>query len=184
MLILESNDPEFDDYRHRFESIEKATEKLLKDSKAYTDAVTNLFTNAVDFGAHFATVFHPLGGEYGLESKHPDAEHTIANVDGYAASLEDLKSAVVPELELIESRVVGPIKEFQGILKAIRKSITKRDHKVRVYLGSNKSWDVRNKECWWTGSCVSTRIWRWMCCVGRHDLGRINFNDINTLFSW
>ena len=69
-----------------------------------------------------------------MESKHPEAEHTIANVDGYAATLEDLKSSVVPELELIESRIVGPIKEFQGILKAIRKSITKREHKVRATL--------------------------------------------------
>lgn len=101
MIALESSDPEFDDYARRFESIEKATEKLLKDSKAYTDSVTNLFTNAVDFGTHFATVFHPLGSEYGLESRHPDAEHTIANVDGYSAALEDLKSSVVPELELI-----------------------------------------------------------------------------------
>ena len=91
-----------------------------------------MFTNAVDFGAHFATIFHPFGSEYGLESKHPDAAHTIANVDGYAAALEDLKASVVPELELIESRIVGPIKEFQGILKAIRKSITKREHKVRT----------------------------------------------------
>ena len=77
-------------------------------------------------------MFHPFGSEYGLESKHPDAEHTITNVDGYAASLEEMKSSVVPELELIESRIVGPIKEFQGILKAIRKSITKRQHKVRA----------------------------------------------------
>ena len=45
-----------------------------------------------------------------------------------------MKSSVVPELELIESRIVGPIKEFQGILKAIRKSITKRGHKVRARL--------------------------------------------------
>ncbi|KAM5542259.1 hypothetical protein V8D89_004132 [Ganoderma adspersum] len=47
----------------RFESLEKATEKLIKDSKAYTDAVTNLFTNAVDFGQHFATVCHPFGAD-------------------------------------------------------------------------------------------------------------------------
>lgn len=53
-------------------------------------------------------------------------------MDGYASSLEEMKSSVVPELELIDSRIVGPIKEFQGILKAIRKSITKREHKVRV----------------------------------------------------
>ena len=129
-LTLESSDPEFDDYSRRFESIEKATEKLLKDSKAYSEAVTNLFTNAVDYGQHFATIFKPLGGEYGLESKHPEAEHTLVHSEGYAAALEDLKSSVIPELELIESRIVGPIKEFQGILKAIRKSITKREHKV------------------------------------------------------
>ncbi|PIL29942.1 transporter [Ganoderma sinense ZZ0214-1] len=138
-MSKQSTDPEFDDYARRFESIEKATEKLIKDSKAYTDAVTSLFSNAVDFGQHFATVFHPFGSEYGLESKHPDAEHTIANVDGYTASLEEMKSSVVPELELIESRIVGPIKEFQGILKAIRKSITKRQHKLVDYDRFNNS---------------------------------------------
>lgn len=36
----------------------------------------------------------------------------------------------MPELELIESRIIGPIKEFQNILKSIRKSIAKREHKV------------------------------------------------------
>jgi amphiphysin len=48
--------------------------------------------------------------------------------------MEELKSAVAPELELIQSRVMGPVKEFQGVMKLIRKSITKRDHKVRTFL--------------------------------------------------
>ncbi|KAI0327254.1 BAR-domain-containing protein [Cubamyces sp. BRFM 1775] len=138
-MTKKSTDPEFDDYARRFESIEKATEKLLKDSKAYTESVTNLFTHGTDFATHFSALFHPLGSEYGLESKHPDAEHTIANVDGYLGIMEDLKTSVVPELELIESRIVGPIKEFQGILKAIRKSITKREHKLVDYDRFNNS---------------------------------------------
>ncbi|EIW65276.1 BAR-domain-containing protein [Trametes versicolor FP-101664 SS1] len=138
-MSKKSNDPEFDDYSRRFESIEKATEKLLKDSKAYTEAVTNLFTNGADFATHFSTIFHPLGSEYALESKHPDAEHTIGNVDGYVAAIEELKASVVPELELIDSRIVGPIKEFQGILKTIRKSITKREHKLVDYDRFNTS---------------------------------------------
>ncbi|KAI9065510.1 BAR-domain-containing protein [Trametes sanguinea] len=138
-MTKKSTDPEFDDYARRFESIEKATEKLLKDSKAYTEAVTNLFTHGADFATHFSELFHPLGGEYNLEGKHPQAEHTIANVDGYVAIMEELKGAVVPELELIESRVVGPIKDFQGILKAIRKSITKREHKLVDYDRFNNS---------------------------------------------
>ncbi|KAI0353165.1 BAR-domain-containing protein [Trametes cingulata] len=138
-MTKKSTDPEFDDYARRFESIEKATEKLLKDSKAYTEAVTNLFTHGSDFATHFATIFHPLGSEYDLESRHPEAEHTISNVDGYVAAIEDLKSSIVPELELIDSRIVGPIKEFQGILKAIRKSITKREHKLVDYDRFNNS---------------------------------------------
>jgi hypothetical protein len=36
----ESNDPEFDDHQRNFGMLEKATEKLLKDSKIFTDAVT------------------------------------------------------------------------------------------------------------------------------------------------
>ncbi|KAI0638806.1 hypothetical protein C8Q77DRAFT_1046867 [Trametes polyzona] len=138
-MTKKSTDPEFDDYARRFESIEKATEKLLKDSKAYTESVTNLFTHGADFATRFATIFHPLGSEYGIESKHPEAEHTINNVDGYVAAMEELKSSVVPELELIDSRIVGPIKEFQGILKAIRKSITKREHKLVDYDRFNNS---------------------------------------------
>ncbi|CDO74789.1 hypothetical protein BN946_scf185001.g37 [Trametes cinnabarina] len=138
-MTKKSTDPEFDDYARRFESIEKATEKLLKDSKAYTEAVTNLFTSGTDFATHFSNLFRPLGSEYNLEGKHPGAEHTIANVDGYVAIMEELKASVVPELELIESRIMGPIKDFQGILKAIRKSITKREHKLVDYDRFNNS---------------------------------------------
>jgi amphiphysin len=37
---------------------------------------------------------------------------------------------LAPELELIESRIVNPCKELQEICKKIRKSCTKRDHKL------------------------------------------------------
>lgn len=51
----------------------------------------------------------------------------------------DLRSSVAPELELIESRIVSPTKEFQGVMKTIRKSITKRDHKLVDYDRFNNS---------------------------------------------
>jgi len=125
-----SNDPEFDDYAHRFQSLEQASEKLLKDSKLYSEGVTNLFTHAYGFAQHFTTLFHPLAGEYDLLGKHPEAEHTVKNVDGYENAMEELRGAVIPELELIETRIIAPIKEFQTVLKLIRKSITKREHKL------------------------------------------------------
>jgi len=51
-------------------------------------------------------------------------------VDKYLAISEELRSSIAPELDLIDSRIIGPVKELQGVLKMIRKSITKRDHKV------------------------------------------------------
>jgi amphiphysin len=53
--------------------------------------------------------------------------------------MEELRTAVAPELELIESRVVSPTKEFQGVLKTIRKTITKREHKLVDYDRFNNS---------------------------------------------
>ena len=104
----------------------------MKDTKAFDEAVTNLFSSASGFSNHFATIFHPLTGEYDILRKYPEAEHTTKNVDQFENIMEELKGSVVPELELIQSRIVGPVKELQGIMKSIRKSITKREHKVRL----------------------------------------------------
>lgn len=139
LYSAESSDPEFEDYARRFASLETAAEKLLKDTKAFDEAVTNLFTAGAGFAHHFATLFHPLASESDLWRNHPEAEHTLKNVDGYEGVLEELKASVVPELELIQSRVAAPIKELQGIMKLIRKSITKREHKVRSALAHPRS---------------------------------------------
>jgi len=89
-----------------------------------------LFTSGAGFATHFSAIFHPISGEYDLLGKHPEAGHTIRSVDKYQNAMEELRAAVGPELELIESRVVGPTKEFQTVMKTIRKTITKRDHKA------------------------------------------------------
>jgi amphiphysin len=80
-------------------------------------------------------VFSPITGEYDLAGKHPGARETLRAVDGWQACTEELQGAVAPELDLIESRVAAPLKEFQGVLKTIRKTITKREHKVRAAPG-------------------------------------------------
>ncbi|KZW02672.1 BAR-domain-containing protein [Exidia glandulosa HHB12029] len=138
-MAKKSNDPEFDEYARKFQAMEGATEKLLKDSKVFCDNVMALLTSGHGFAEHFATIFHPIAGEYDLVGKNPAAGLTIKNVDGYQSAMEELKSTLGPELELIESRVVGPVKEYQQVLKQIRKSITKRDHKLVDYDRFNNS---------------------------------------------
>lgn len=44
--------------------------------------------------------------------------------------MDELRLSLSPELELIEGRIIGPVKELQGVMKLIRKNITKRDHKA------------------------------------------------------
>ncbi|KAJ7037500.1 hypothetical protein C8F04DRAFT_1209850 [Mycena alexandri] len=134
-----STDPEFEDYQRHFGSMEKAAEKLLKDTKAFTDAVNALFTSGAGFATHFSTLFHPIAGEYDLIGKHPDSSQTVRSVSKYETAMEELRSSIGPELELIESRVVGPTKELQQVMKLIRKSITKRDHKLTDYDRFNNS---------------------------------------------
>jgi amphiphysin len=138
-LAKRSNDPEFDDYQRQFTAVEQGTDKLIKDSKAFTEAVTALFTAGAGFGTHFATIFQPIAGEFDLIGKHPDSEKTIKCVMQFQATMEELRSLIGPELELIQSRIAGPAKELQGIVKMIRKSITKRDHKLTDYDRHNKS---------------------------------------------
>jgi len=129
-MSKKSTDTEFDDYQRNFAVLETAAEKFLKDTKAFTDAVNTLFTAGGSLAQHFSILFHPIASEYDLLGKFPQAEHTIKNVDAYHTALEELRTSISPELELIESRVVGPVRELQGVMKTIRKMITKRDHKL------------------------------------------------------
>lgn len=83
------------------------------------------------FGTAFATLFQPIMDEASLTSKHPQAATTLRNIASYGDLMGELRDAIQPELELIDSRVIAPLKEYQDLLKKIRKTVTKREHKVR-----------------------------------------------------
>lgn len=101
-----------------------------------------LFTNGHGFASHFSILFQPIAGEYDLLGKHPNAEQTIRSVPKHETAMEEMKSLVTPELELIESRVLAPAKELQTIMKQIRKTMTKREHKVGVVILVKQSFFV------------------------------------------
>lgn len=69
------------------------------------------------------------------------AADTVENVDFFQAVMEELKETLAPELDLIQSKIHSPVKDLQGIMKQLRKTITKRDHKVRFYPASGFRWN-------------------------------------------
>ncbi|KAJ9127213.1 hypothetical protein QFC24_001451 [Naganishia onofrii] len=124
----------------KFGIIESGAEKILKDSKVFRDAVQTLLTSGSTFSTSFTTLFSPIGSnEYDLTSRHPQAEVTVNNIGQYQQLMEDLRETLAPELELIDSRVITPSIELQEICKRIRKTITKRDHKLLDYDRHNNS---------------------------------------------
>ena len=80
-----------------------------------------------------------MGGEYNLAQKHPQSEVTLKNNDMYQRLMEEVQETLAPELELIDSRIVQPCKELVDICKKIRKTCTKRDHKLVDYDRHNNS---------------------------------------------
>ena len=91
---------------------------------------SGLVNSGESFAKHWAILFQPISSEADPASKHPNSAPVFRNLDAYAQVSEEIKATITPELELIESRVVAPVKELQNIMKVIRKTITKREHKV------------------------------------------------------
>lgn len=134
-----SSDPEFDEMNRKMQAIESSMEKFVKDLKSFTDGVTGFLMGAENWAVHFQNIFSPIAGEFDLIGKHPEAADTIRNVAAYQTVNAELRSALAPELELIESRIAAPARELQGIMKQIRKNITKREHKLVDYDRHNNS---------------------------------------------
>ncbi|RSH87256.1 hypothetical protein EHS25_003165 [Saitozyma podzolica] len=138
-MSKKSTDPEYNDYERKFAAIEAASEKMLKDSVVFRDSVSSLLVSGSSFGGSLATLFSPLGAEYNLAAKFPQAEKTVQNITVYQTLMEEMRETLTPELELIDSRIVQPCKELNDICKKIRKSCTKRDHKLIDFDRHNNS---------------------------------------------
>ncbi|KAL7416882.1 putative actin-associated protein [Mrakia frigida] len=138
-MSKKSNDPEFDDHERKFKAVEQGCDKLVKDAKVFRDAVLSLLVSGDHFAVSFATLFTPIGTEYDLVGKNPQAESTIKNIGQYKTLMEELRVALSPEIELIDSRIVLPAKDLTEVLKKIRKTITKREHKLVDYDRHNNS---------------------------------------------
>ncbi|GAA6010643.1 hypothetical protein JCM10207_007780 [Rhodosporidiobolus poonsookiae] len=140
-MANKSTDAETDELVRKFSGLEEYTAKLVKDTSSFREAVANMLTSGSGFATNFTTLFSPLADEGSLTAKHPGAEVTLRNIASYQDLMAELRDAVQPELELIDSRVTAPLKEYQELLKKIRKTITKREHKLVDYDRHNNSYN-------------------------------------------
>ncbi|CZS88083.1 hypothetical protein WAI453_000485 [Rhynchosporium graminicola] len=123
------------DSERRFDELEKETKKLHDESKKYFDAINGMMTHQIEFSQAIAEIYKPISGRV----SDPDSIISEGNPEGiraceeYEAICRDLLATLQPELEMIETRVIRPADELLEIIKVIRKSAVKRQHKQLDY---------------------------------------------------
>ena len=94
-----------------------------------------MLTHQIEFSKSVAEIYKPISGR----ASDPNSYHDEGNAAGiqaceeYEAIVRELQEALVPELEMIESRVISPADQLLEVIKIIRKVAVKRDHKKLDY---------------------------------------------------
>lgn len=130
-----TKDPIYIDAERRFQDLEKETKKLHDESKKYFEAINGMLDHQIEFSKACAEIYKPISGRM----SDPDSFVVDGNPEGiraceeYEALVHELKASLAPELEMIENRIVKPADELMDIIKVVRKSASKRDHKQLDY---------------------------------------------------
>ncbi|KAG9242666.1 reduced viability upon starvation protein-like protein [Calycina marina] len=123
------------DAERRFQELETETKKLHNESKKYFEAINGMMSHQIEFSQAIAEIYLPISGRL----SDPDSIISEGNPEGiraceeYEAIVKDLQATLQPELEMIETRVIKPADELLEVVKVIRKSALKRDHKQLDY---------------------------------------------------
>ncbi|PBP16055.1 BAR domain-containing protein [Diplocarpon rosae] len=130
-----TKDAVYIDAERRFQELETETKKLHDESKKYFDAIHGMMTHQIEFSQAIAEIYKPISGRV----SDPDSTIPEGNPEGiraceeYEAICRDLLATLQPELEMIETRVIRPADELLDIIKVIRKTALKRQHKQLDY---------------------------------------------------
>ncbi|KAK4131160.1 BAR-domain-containing protein [Trichocladium antarcticum] len=130
-----TKDAVYIDSERRFEELEHETERLRDESKKYFDAINSMLQHQIDFSQAMTEIYKPISGRV----SDPDSFVVEGNPEGiraceeYEAVVKDLQDTLAPELEMIDARVVRPATELMDVIKVIRKTALKREHKKLDY---------------------------------------------------
>ncbi|WPH02545.1 Hypothetical protein R9X50_00541000 [Acrodontium crateriforme] len=123
------------DAERRFADLERETKKLHDESKKYFQSINDMLDHQIEFSKACAEIYKPISGR----ASDPDSYVIDGNPEGiraceeYEVIVNELKASLQPELEMIQERVVKPADELSEIIKVVRKTATKRDHKQLDY---------------------------------------------------
>ncbi|KAF9357048.1 hypothetical protein BGX34_009621 [Mortierella sp. NVP85] len=131
-----TTDVEFQEMNKKFTECEKAATTLLDEVCKYRDSVTALLNHQAEFGIVLSEIYDPSMGEPSGEvtpRRAQTAPESIQAVDDFQAVMREIRDILLPEVDKLEDQVVRPLSEMQHLMKTIRKTIVKREHKLVDY---------------------------------------------------
>ncbi|OAA57369.1 bar adaptor protein [Niveomyces insectorum RCEF 264] len=132
----QSKDPIYSDAERRFQELERETKKLHDESQRYADAINGMLAHQIEFSQAMTEIYKPISGSVSDPDSFVVEAANAAGIracEEYEAVVKDLQATLKPELEMIEQRVVQPADELLAVVKGIRKTAVKRDHKKLDY---------------------------------------------------
>ena len=94
-----------------------------------------MLSSQIEFSQAMTEIYKPISGR----PSDPETMKIEGNPEGiraceeYETVVKDLQETLAPELEMIENRVIRPANELLDVIKVIRKSAVKREHKKLDY---------------------------------------------------
>lgn len=94
-----------------------------------------MLNHQIGFAQAVAEIYKPISGRVSDPNSVVEEGNTegIRACEEYESIVRELLETLQPELEMIDSRVVRPADELLEIIKVIRKSVIKRQHKQLDY---------------------------------------------------
>ncbi|KAF7563078.1 hypothetical protein G7046_g1065 [Stylonectria norvegica] len=131
----QTKDAVYIDSERRFQELENETKKLHDESKKYFEAINGMLAHQIEFSKAMTEIYKPISGRV----SDPDSIEVQGNPEGiraceeYEAVVKELQETLSPELDMIETRVIRPANELLDVIKVIRKTALKREHKKLDY---------------------------------------------------
>ncbi|GJJ71177.1 hypothetical protein EMPS_03527 [Entomortierella parvispora] len=132
----ETTDVEFRELNNKFAACEGSTALLLTEICKFRDNITAMLNHQAEFGIILAEIYDPSIGMPAGEvtpRRTPTAPESVQAVDDFQASMRETRDILLPLVDRLEMTVVRPLTEMQTNMKLIRRTITKRDHKLVDY---------------------------------------------------
>ncbi|ODV96163.1 hypothetical protein PACTADRAFT_2458 [Pachysolen tannophilus NRRL Y-2460] len=120
------------DAERRFQELEVETKKLEAESKRYFNAVNGMLEHQIGFSKGIEEIYNPISGKVS-DPTTLKAEGSLEGIEAakqYREVVAELQQTLKPDLELIETRIIGPAQELIKVIESIRKMATKRGHKL------------------------------------------------------